>query len=193
MVASTADAASASSSSTSNAGAHGDDGDALLGIEWVRSSVVQALDELFDPVEIARGAAMAKLDGKKKKKKKKKKNATAEAAAAPAPMTEEERSAIIAAAVAAAKPFPPGDAMVTAATRPDFGDYQCNAALSLAGPAGMNPRECAEKIADALAPRLEGVAELPLEIAGPGFINVRFQDDYLQRALGAMAQDSGGR
>jgi len=192
MVASTADAASASSSSTSNAG---DGGDALLGIEWVRSSVVQALNELFDPVEIARGAAMAKLDGKKKKKKKKKKNATAEgeAAPAPAPMTEEERSAIIAAAVAAAKPFTPADAMVTAATRPDFGDYQCNAALSLAGPAGMNPRECAEKIADALAPRLEGVAELPLEIAGPGFINVRFQDDYLQRALGAMAQDSGGR
>ena len=138
---------------------------------------------------------MAKLDGKKKKKKKKKKNATAEAEAAPAPapMTEEERSAIIAAAVAAAKPFTPADAMVTAATRPDFGDYQCNAALSLAGPAGLTPRECAQKIADALAPRLEGVAELPLEIAGPGFINVRLRDEYLQRALGAMARESGGR
>ena len=171
----------------------------IVGIDWVRSSVVEVLNEIFDPVEIARGAAIAKLDGKKKKKKKKKKQPSAEEEQpkaeeeAPKIMSEEERSAIIAAAISNAKPFTTNDAMVTAATKPEFGDYQCNAAMSLAKSAGLNPRECAEKIVEALTPKLEGIMELPLEIAGPGFINLKFRDEYLSGALGVMAADSKGR
>lgn len=198
MGASATDVTSSSFSSESTAAANSSGSEnPLLGIDWVRASVVQALNEIFDPVEIARGAAIAKLNGKQKKKKKKKKKQSEEEAppALPTPpMSEEERSAIIAAAAASAGPFTAADAMVTAATKPEFGDYQCNAAMSLSKPAGINnPRECAQRIADALAPRLEGVVELPLEIAGPGFINLRFREDYLARALGEMAKDSGGR
>ena len=86
------------------------------------------------------------------------------------------------------------DAMVTQATKPEFGDYQCNAAMSLSKKLGYkNPRECAQRIADALEPKLRGVMELPLEIAGPGFINLKLDDGYLTKALGEMAMDGAGR
>ena len=86
------------------------------------------------------------------------------------------------------------DAMVTQATKPEFGDYQCNAAMSLSKKLGYkNPRECAQRIADALEPKLQGVMELPLEIAGPGFINLKLDDGYLTKALGEMAMDGAGR
>ena len=118
----------------------------LVGIEWVRSSVVSVLNTIFDPVEIAKGAAIAKLDGGKQKKKKKKKqsNDDDEAKEEEEPrMSDEERTTIIEAAASSAKPFTMGDSMVTPATKPEFGDYQCNAAMSLAKSAGLNPRECA--------------------------------------------------
>jgi hypothetical protein len=31
------------------------------------------------------------------------------------------------------------------------------------------------------------------EIAGPGFINIRFKEDYLSSAVGLMAKDADGR
>lgn len=102
----------------------------LVGIDWVRSSVVSVLNEIFDPAEIAKGAAIAKLDGKKNKKQKKKKKHDDDAAEdepKESQMSEDEREAIIQAAIAAAKPFSTVDAMVTPATKPEFGDYQCNA------------------------------------------------------------------
>eukprot|EP00970_Alexandrium_tamarense_P002681 scaffold376_cov199-Alexandrium_tamarense.AAC.5 len=171
----------------------------LVGIDWVRSSVVSVLNTIFDPVEIAKGAAIAKLDGGKQKKKKKKKqsNDDDEAKEEEEPrMSDEERTTIIEAAASSAKPFTIGDSMVTPATKPEFGDYQCNAAMSLAKSAGLNPRECASKIVDGLK-AIEGfdtIMEEP-EIAGPGFINLRFKDGYLAGAAGKMAMDAedGGR
>ena len=119
----------------------------LCGLREVQEAVVDVLNDLFDPAEVARGNALAKLDkgGKKKKKKKKKapegENAGAADEAPPEPqMSEEEKQAIIDAAVAAAKPFSLADAMVTPATRPEFGDYQVNAAMGLSKAVGMNPR-----------------------------------------------------
>jgi arginyl-tRNA synthetase len=51
----------------------------------------------------------------------------------------------------------------------DHGDYATSIALQLAKPAGMNPREVAQIIAD----QLSGVADISkVEIAGPGFINI---------------------
>lgn len=170
----------------------------VVGFDFVRTSVVEVLNEIFDPAEIAKGAAIAKLDGKKKKKKKKKQPQNEDEQLPPPEeeepkMTEEQRTAIIEAAIAASQPFSTKDAAVTPATKPEFGDYQCNAAMSLAKSAGLNPRECAQKIVDALTPKLEGIMELPFEIAGPGFINLKFRDDYLAGALGEMSKDCGGR
>mmetsp|Transcript_10265 Transcript_10265/g.18783 ORF Transcript_10265/g.18783 Transcript_10265/m.18783 type:complete len:182 (+) Transcript_10265:128-673(+) len=137
---------------------------------------------------------------RKKKKKKKKKQPEAsesqQAAAAeerPPPMSEGERNAIIDAAASSASPFSPADAMVTPATKSEFGDYQCNAAMSLSRSAGLDPRACAAMIVAALEPALAGAVELPLEIAGPGFINLKFREDYLRGALGCMAGDAEGR
>lgn len=63
------------------------------------------------------------------------------------------------------------------------GDFASNIALMLAKPAGMPPRELAEKIVAAL-PQSEQVAKV--EIAGPGFINFFQSDDVLRQALEAM-------
>lgn len=173
----------------------------LLGIDWVREVVSTSLNEIFDPKEIARNAAIAKLDGKNKKKKNKKKKKNADDASATQEegeeqsepkMSEEERNSIIDAAVNAALPFSTHDAMVTPATKAEFGDYQCNAAMSLAKSAGLNPRECATKIVDQIRPLIQDYMEEP-EIAGPGFINLKFKDEYLVQALGVMVNDSMGR
>ncbi|KAL7467252.1 hypothetical protein ACHAXS_011301 [Conticribra weissflogii] len=64
--------------------------------------------------------------------------------------------------------------------------------MSLAKSAGLNPRECAQKIVDGLRPLIGDILEEP-EIAGPGFINLKFKDDYLSRALKTMADDASGR
>jgi len=172
----------------------------LVGIDWVREVVATALNDIFDPKEIAKNAATAKLDGKKKKKKNKKKKNVDESAANNKPeeeeqkpkMSEEERNSIIQAAIDAAQPFSTRDAMVTPATKPEFGDYQCNAAMSLAKSAGLNPRECATKIVDQLRPLIQEYMEEP-EIAGPGFINFKFKEEYLSQALGVMVTESMGR
>lgn len=53
-------------------------------------------------------------------------------------------------------------------------------------------RECAQKIADGLMPKLGDIMQEP-EIAGPGFINLRFKEDYLACAVGQMASGADGR
>jgi len=167
---------------------------AIKSIDFVEEAVLEAMNELFDPAEVARGAALAKLNKPKKKKKKKKKQT--ENSAVPEPeelvMSEEEKQAIGDAAAADAKPFALSDTMVTLATKAEFGDYQVNAAMGLAINIGMNPRECAAKIVEKIIPKIDGCMKEP-EIAGPGFINLRFKRDYLTSAAQAMAQDASGR
>lgn len=63
--------------------------------------------------------------------------------------------------------------MVTAATKPEFGDYQCNAAMPLAKALKSKPRDVAEKLCDELKASIGDAFEDP-EIAGPGFLNLRF-------------------
>src|SRR3984957_3362447 len=53
---------------------------------------------------------------------------------------------------------------------PEHGDYASNLALQLAKKVGVNPRELAGWLADALA-QADGIASA--EVAGPGFINLR--------------------
>ncbi|MFW6049720.1 MAG: arginine--tRNA ligase [Myxococcota bacterium] len=59
---------------------------------------------------------------------------------------------------------------------PSFGDYQINGAMALAKRLGRKPRELAGPVAEALA-REDAIASA--EIAGPGFINLRLDDDWL--------------
>ena len=67
-----------------------------------------------------------------------------------------------------------------------FGDYQANAAMSLAKVVGRNPRDVAAAIVERLD--LDGIAEPP-EVAGPGFVNVRLLPEYLSTRVTALAAD----
>ena len=85
----------------------------------------------------------------------------------------------------AGSPVATADAMVRAAGDPKFGDYQCNVAMSLARPLKAKPRDVAERIVTAVQPALADIAE-SLEIAGPGFINIRLKDAFLAQYLGEI-------
>ncbi|HMS31694.1 MAG TPA: arginine--tRNA ligase [Candidatus Saccharibacteria bacterium] len=63
-------------------------------------------------------------------------------------------------------------------TRPDpqFGDFSTNIAMKLAGQIKKNPREIAEEIYNKLK---DHKAISSVEIAGPGFINIKLKDDLL--------------
>jgi arginyl-tRNA synthetase len=75
---------------------------------------------------------------------------------------------------------------VTASDRPDLADFQCNGALAAAKRMGKNPRELAAAVATRLSgdPRLAAV-----EIAGPGFVNLKVADGELSRRAGEIAAD----
>ena len=67
------------------------------------------------------------------------------------------------------------------------GDFACNIAMMLAKPAGMNPRDLAEKIIAAMPkdPRISDT-----QIAGPGFINFFVNDSWLEQQVSdALADD----
>ena len=75
---------------------------------------------------------------------------------------------------------------VTASDRPDLADFQSNGALAAAKRLGKNPREIAAAVAEKLAgePRLASV-----DIAGPGFINLKVADAALSERANAIAAD----
>jgi arginyl-tRNA synthetase len=75
---------------------------------------------------------------------------------------------------------------VTASDRPDLADFQCNGALAAAKRVGQNPRELATAVAERLASDARLAA---VEIAGPGFINLRLSDAELARRAGEIAAD----
>jgi len=78
------------------------------------------------------------------------------------------------------------DPMVTLSGKPELGDYQCNAALALAKRLKSKPRDVAEKLMTAL--EVDDIAK-NLEIAGPGFINIKLSDNYIQSRLTYMYHD----
>ena len=66
---------------------------------------------------------------------------------------------------------------------PAHGDLATNAALVLAKPARMKPRDLAEKIAEGL--KADGDVET-VEIAGPGFVNLRLKPVFWTGLLGKI-------
>jgi len=78
-------------------------------------------------------------------------------------------------------------ARVTASDRPDLADFQSNGALAAAKALKANPRELAARVAERLTndPRLASV-----EVAGPGFINLKLADSALSIRAAEVAADS---
>jgi arginyl-tRNA synthetase len=75
---------------------------------------------------------------------------------------------------------------VTVSDRPDLADFQSNGALAAAKAAGRNPRDIAARVIEHLKtdPRLAAV-----EIAGPGFINLRLTSAALTARAREIADD----
>ena len=78
------------------------------------------------------------------------------------------------------------DPKLTPATRPDFGDYQCNAAMALSKKLKVKPRDVAASILNELD--VSDVCDQP-SIAGPGFINLTLSDSFVNAKLAAMLAD----
>ncbi|HQZ14717.1 MAG TPA: arginine--tRNA ligase [Acidimicrobiia bacterium] len=76
-----------------------------------------------------------------------------------------------------------GDPVVRWSSKPEFGDFQINAAMGLAKKLGEKPHDIAKKILENLD--LTGLSKKEAEIAGPGFINVFLSNE----ALGGYAQE----
>jgi len=66
--------------------------------------------------------------------------------------------------------------MVRVSDRPELADFQCNGCMGAAKQAGTNPRELAAKIAPKLA---EHELIDSVEVAGPGFLNIKVTDAAL--------------
>jgi arginyl-tRNA synthetase len=69
---------------------------------------------------------------------------------------------------------------------PTHGDLATNAALVLAKPAGMKPRDIAERLKE----KLEADADVELaEVAGPGFLNLTFKPAYWQALVRTILEE----
>lgn len=79
------------------------------------------------------------------------------------------------------------DPLIRASQDARFGDYQCNVAMSLAKRLGTKPHDVAKRIADAV--EISDISE-PLEIAGPGFLNIRLRNEFLAAHLGQIPNQS---
>ena len=69
----------------------------------------------------------------------------------------------------------------------EHGDFQINGVMGAAKKAKQNPRELAQKVAEALADN--SVIE-SAEVAGPGFINLRLRPDFLAQNIHAALNDA---
>ena len=75
---------------------------------------------------------------------------------------------------------------ISLSNRANFGDYQANGVMGAAKKLKTNPRELATKVVDALD--LSGIAE-KVELAGPGFINIHLDKNWLAAQLNDISSD----
>jgi arginyl-tRNA synthetase len=163
-------------------------------MEQVQDAVVDALNELYDPLMIAKGNVQAKIN-KLLQQKKSKKKGVENGEESPTLSLAEQEMMMNDALANAPKEFGRSDAMVTVATKSEFGDYQINAAMGLSKALGISPRDCAAQIVESLCQRpwIQQYFVTPMQIAGPGFINLEYKTSYLQNAVRTMAADIEGR
>lgn len=72
---------------------------------------------------------------------------------------------------------------------PTHGDLASNAAMVLAKPARMKPRDIAEKLKEKLA--CEPIIE-KIDVAGPGFLNLTFKPSFWQDVIGEIDREGAG-
>ena len=94
------------------------------------------------------------------------------------------------AAAFAAEGVEPALARVTPSDRPDLADFQSNGALAAAKALKANPRELAGKIAERLGADARFAS---VEVAGPGFINLKIADAVLAERAAEVAADADAR
>ncbi len=76
--------------------------------------------------------------------------------------------------------------MIRPAQDARFGDYQANFAMSLSKQLGKPPREIAAEVVSRL--QLDDLCEAP-EVAGPGFINLKFRSEFIAARITEIAGD----
>ena len=69
----------------------------------------------------------------------------------------------------------------------EHGDFQINGVMGAAKKAKQNPRELAQKVAEALA---DNAVIESAEVAGPGFINLRLRPEFLAQNIHAALKDA---
>ncbi len=77
-------------------------------------------------------------------------------------------------------------AIVKVSDRPDLSDLQCNGALALAKQLKKNPREIATLIVNQLQ---SDIAIDSVSIDGPGFINIKLNNDFIAQKIQEMLDD----
>lgn len=82
----------------------------------------------------------------------------------------------------------PETVVVERPRNPEHGDYATNVALQAAGRAGAKPRDVAMWLADALR-AADGIADV--DVAGPGFINIRLATDAQGKLVGDILAAGG--
>lgn len=77
--------------------------------------------------------------------------------------------------------------LLVEATKPEFGDFQINGVMGIAKQLKLNPRELAQRVIDNfdLKPEIS-----KLELAGPGFINVTLDDNYLAQYISNLTPNN---
>jgi len=96
-------------------------------------------------------------------------------------------SRVIGAALRGCSGLADAEPNVIGASRPEFGDYQANGIMAVAGRCGRKPRELAAAVVAGLEDREDWIASA--EIAGPGFVNIRLNDSaLLARGNAVLAQ-----
>ena len=81
---------------------------------------------------------------------------------------------------------------VEVSTRRELADYQCNGALAAAKPYKKNPRQIGQDVMEKLQ-TTAGDVFAEISLAGPGFINLRLNNEWLASRAQAMAADDSGR
>lgn len=76
--------------------------------------------------------------------------------------------------------------MIRSSQDPKFGDFQANCAMPLAKKSGVAPRDLAQQMVDQV--QLDDLCET-VEVAGPGFINLKLRTDWLQHRAREIVAD----
>jgi arginyl-tRNA synthetase len=76
--------------------------------------------------------------------------------------------------------------MIRSSQDPKFGDFQANCAMPLAKKSGVVPRDLAQQMVDQV--QLDDLCET-VEVAGPGFINLKLRTDWLEQQARKIVTD----